>query len=173
LAEHVVLWPLLVYAVFVVILAAGMIVVPYFLGQRHRERATGEVYESGMVATGTARLRFPANYYLLAMFFVIFDLESVFIYAWAVSARQAGWVAYGQICIFIALLLAALGYLWGTGALDWGASRPRVGRSSKIDIPGVGDGGDLGRSPYARETGDPGRSSHATEFAPPPEGTDG
>lgn len=120
------LWPLAVYAILVVLLAAAMIAVPYFLGERHRQRATDDPYESGMLPTGSARLRFPANYYLMAMLFVIFDVESVFIYAWAVSARSTGWPALGQITLFIALLLAALGYLWGVGALDWGTTASKL-----------------------------------------------
>ena len=130
-AGSVVLWPLAVYAVLVVLLAAAMIAVPYFLGERHRQRATDEPYESGMQPTGNARLRFPASYYLVAMLFVIFDVESVFIYAWAVSARRTGWLALGQITLFIALLLAALGYLWGVGALDWGTSASRLRESDR------------------------------------------
>jgi NADH-quinone oxidoreductase subunit A len=122
------IWPLVVYAIFVVLLAAGMIFVPWLLGQRHWQRATGTPYEGGMIPTGSARARVPAEYYLMAMFFVLFDLEAVFIYAWAVSARETGWSGYGQICIFIGVLLAALGYLWGIGALEWGTSAQRLGQ---------------------------------------------
>lgn len=120
------LWPLALYAALVVALAAALIGVPLLLGERHRQRATDDPYESGMLPTGSARLRFPASYYLVAMLFVIFDVESVFIYAWAVSARTTGWPALGQMTLFIALLLAALGYLWGVGALDWGTSAREV-----------------------------------------------
>jgi NADH-quinone oxidoreductase subunit A len=113
------LWPLALYAAFVLLLAAGMIAVPYFLGQRHRTRAGDQPYESGMLPTGSARAPLTANYYLVALLFVIFDLEAVFLYAWAVSARQGGWAALGSVAVFIGVLLAALGYLWGVGALDW------------------------------------------------------
>jgi NADH-quinone oxidoreductase subunit A len=130
-AGHVALWPLAVYAVLVVLLAAAMIAVPYFLGERRRQRATEDPYESGMLPTGDSRLRFPASYYLVAMLFVIFDVESVFIYAWAVSARRTGWPALGQITLFIVLLLAALGYLWGVGALDWGTTASKLGESDR------------------------------------------
>jgi len=119
------LWPLALYAALVVFLAAAMIAVPYFLGQRHQTRATAQPYESGMLPTGSARLRLSADYYLVALLFVVFDLEAVFIYAWAVSARQGGWAALGQVAIFIGVLLAGLGYLWGVGALDWAATPGR------------------------------------------------
>lgn len=129
-AQAPLLWPLVLYTILVVLLAAVMIFVPWLLGQRHRERATGTPYEGGMIPTGSARARVPAEYYLMAMFFVVFDLEAVFIYTWAVSARETGWSAYGQISIFIGVLLAALGYLWGIGALEWGTSAQHLGEAA-------------------------------------------
>lgn len=128
LAENpVTLWPLVVYFLAVTFVAAAMIGLSHFLGQRHQERATGQPYESGIVSTGTARVRLSANFYLIAMFFVIFDLETVFIFAWAVSAREVGWAGYIEILVFIVILLAALVYLWRLGALDWGTSPKRKG----------------------------------------------
>ncbi|MEN6641946.1 MAG: NADH-quinone oxidoreductase subunit A [Armatimonadia bacterium] len=129
-AQAPLIWPLVLYTVLVVLLAAAMIFVPWLLGQRHKQRATGTPYEGGMIPTGSARARVPAEYYLMAMFFVVFDLEAVFIYTWAVSARETGWAAYGQISIFIGVLLAALGYLWGIGALEWGTSAQHLGRAA-------------------------------------------
>jgi NADH-quinone oxidoreductase subunit A len=95
-----------------------MIGVSYVLGSRHREPATGAPFESGIVTTGTARVATPANFYLVAVRFVIFDLESVFLFAWAVAARQLGGVGYVGACVFIATLVAALAYLWRVGALE-------------------------------------------------------
>jgi NADH-quinone oxidoreductase subunit A len=118
------LWPLLVYGAAVVLLVAAMLGLSAVLGQRHRQPATGEPYESGIVSTGSARLRLSADFYLVAMFFVIFDLEGVFLFAWAVAARQAGWGGYIEVLIFIGVLVVALVYLWRLGALDWG---PRAG----------------------------------------------
>jgi NADH-quinone oxidoreductase subunit A len=115
------LWPLLVYFIAVVILAAAMIGLSYLLGQRHKERATGEPYESGIASTGTAQVRFDVRYYLIAMFFVVFDLETVFIFAWSVAVRELGWYGYLEILLFIGVLMATLVYLWRQGALDWGS----------------------------------------------------
>jgi NADH-quinone oxidoreductase subunit A len=114
------LWPLVVYFVSVIGLVVFMVGFSYILGQRHRERATGEPYESGVASTGTARMRFDIKFYLVAMLFVIFDVEAVFIFAWAVSFREAGWTGYVEVLIFIGVLVAALVYLWRIGALDWG-----------------------------------------------------
>lgn len=130
------LWPLAVYFLVVVVAAAGMIAASYLLGGRHREGATDIPYESGMDPTGSGRLSFPADYYLIAVFFVIFDVESVFLYAWAVALRQAGWFGFGEAVIFIAILLATLVYLWRAGGLDWSSlgRRPKttaIGRPRK------------------------------------------
>jgi NADH-quinone oxidoreductase subunit A len=122
-ADAQTLWPLIVYVAAVVLTIGGMVAASFVLGERHRERQTGEPYESGIVPAGAARVRLAADFYLVAMFFVIFDLESVFVFAWAVAARQAGWAGYVEVLIFIAVLVAALVYLWKTGALDWGAKK--------------------------------------------------
>jgi NADH-quinone oxidoreductase subunit A len=125
------LWPLVVYFAVVIVLAAGMLGISYVLGERHKERATGEPYESGILSTGSARIRLSAKFYLVAMFFVIFDLEAVFIFAWAIAWRELGWIGYIEVVIFIVILLAALIYLWRVGALDWGTSRRKSTRSRK------------------------------------------
>jgi NADH-quinone oxidoreductase subunit A len=121
-----VLWPLAVYIAAVVILVAFMLILSALLGQRHRERATDEPYESGIVSTGSARLRFHAGFYLMAMFFVIFDLEATFIYAYAVAFRELGWMGYVEILVFIGILASALFYVWRLGALDWRTLRQRT-----------------------------------------------
>ncbi len=131
MANTVTLWPLLVYFGAVIVLAAGMLGISYVLGERHKERATGEPYESGILSTGSARIRLSAKFYLVAMFFVIFDLEAVFIFAWAVAWRELGWIGYIEVVVFIVILLAALIYLWRVGALDWGTSRRKSMRFRK------------------------------------------
>lgn len=116
----VILWPLFLYAGLVVLVAAAMLGISYVLGERHKQRATNEPYESGIRVTGSARIRYSAQFYLIAMFFVIFDLEAVFILAWAVAVIDLGWTGYFEVLIFIGVLLATLAYLWRTGSLDWG-----------------------------------------------------
>ncbi|OGW37084.1 MAG: NADH:ubiquinone oxidoreductase subunit A [Nitrospirae bacterium GWD2_57_9] len=121
------LWPLAVYFGLVIILIASMIIISHFLGERHREKMTDMPYESGVSPTGSARLRFHIQFYLIAMFFVVFDLEAVFVYAWAVSIRENGWTGYAEMTIFIGILAASLAYLWRVRALDWrtdGKARP-------------------------------------------------
>jgi NADH-quinone oxidoreductase subunit A len=125
-----VLWPLVVYAGLVFGLVAGMMAGSHFLGERHNGRATVEPYESGIAPTGEARARMPAPFYLIAMFFVIFDLETVFVLSWAVAARELGWAGYVEAMVFLGVLLLSLGYLWRLGALDWGPT-PRFPRAKR------------------------------------------
>ncbi len=122
------LWPLILYFVLVVLLVVAMLATSAVLGERHHERATDAPYEGGIVSEGSARVRFSARFYLIAMFFVIFDLESVFLFAWAVSARQLGWAAYVEALIFTLILVAALVYLWRIGALDWSPGSTHEGK---------------------------------------------
>ena len=119
------LWPLVVYTIAVGVLVAAVIAVSYVLGQRHRERTTTRPYESGSPLTGSARLRISISFYLVAMFFVVFDVESIYIFAWAIAWRELGWTGYVGVLIFVGILLAALVYLWRLGALDWGTTARR------------------------------------------------
>jgi NADH-quinone oxidoreductase subunit A len=113
-------WPLAVYFTAIVVIIAGLIGLSFVLGQRHRERATGEPYESGIVSTGSAQVRFDIKFYLVAVIFLVFDLEAAFLYAWAVAVRETGWAGYAEVLVFIGVLAAVLAYLWRLGLLDWG-----------------------------------------------------
>jgi len=117
------LWPLGVYATLVLGLVGAMLGLSYVLGQRHREHSTDFPYESGILSEGSARVRLSAKFYLVAMFFVIFDLEAIFIFAWAVAVRETGWTGYAVASTFVLVLLAALAYLWRVGALEWSSGR--------------------------------------------------
>jgi NADH-quinone oxidoreductase subunit A len=123
------LWPAAVYFIAVIVVIIAMLAISYVLGERHKGHATDEPFESGEPIIGTARQRLTAKYYLVAVFFVIFDLESVFIIAWAIAVRQLGWAGYAEVMIFIGALIAALIYIWRLGGLDWG---PKGGRRKNI-----------------------------------------
>ena len=124
-------WPFLVYGLVVLILLTTILTLSYFLGQRHTARAMGEPYESGILETGSARLRFSAQFYLMAMMFVIFDIEVVFIVLWALAFNELGWAGYIAIAVFIGLLFAVLIYEWSIGALDFGPDGKKLLRASK------------------------------------------
>lgn len=119
------LWPFITYFVIICILVAAMLSLSYLLGQRHNDRATGAPYEGGIVSEGSAHVRLSAKFYLTAMFFVIFDLEAVFLFAWAVAGRELGWTGYWEVLVFTGILILTLVYLWRLGALDWASMRGR------------------------------------------------
>src|SRR5664279_2364827 len=110
LVQDITFWPFIAFAFIVIILVGVMIGLSYVLGERHKEKTTDEPYEAGIPPTGDARLRFSSSFYLIAMFFVIFDLDAAFIMLWAVSFRELGVPGYLGIVIFIAILLILLVY---------------------------------------------------------------
>ncbi len=113
-------WPLALYLLAVLGLVAAMLGLSWVLGEKHVRRAGREPFESGIVPVGNARIRFSVRFYVVAILFVIFDLEAVFLFAWAISFREAGWAGYVGALVFIGVLAVALVYEWRRGALDWG-----------------------------------------------------
>lgn len=136
------LWPFLIYALSVVALLSVTLGAAWFLGSRTRHTsATDLPFESGVVPVGSApETRLSIEFYLIAMFFVIFDLETIFIFAWAVAFFELGWPGYFGAAAFIVILLVALIYEWRTGALDWGVMRRRArgGYAVADDAHGAG-----------------------------------
>lgn len=113
-------WPFLIYASAVLMVVLIMIGLSRILGERHKEKLTDEPFESGIAPTGSARLRFSSHFYLIAIFFVIFDLDAVFILVWAAAFRELGIAGYIGIVVFIGILIAVLIYEIGIKALDFG-----------------------------------------------------
>lgn len=112
-------WAIAAYVALVFVIIAIMLGASWLLGGRAWGRAKNEPFESGVVGAGSTRLRLSAKFYLVAMFFVIFDVEAVFLFAWAISVRESGWPGLIEAFIFIFVLLASLVYLWKIGALEW------------------------------------------------------
>jgi NADH-quinone oxidoreductase subunit A len=126
LEQSITFWPFIVFAFAVVSLIGIMIGFSYFLGERHKEKTTDEPYESGIPPTGDARLRFSSGFYIIAMFFVIFDLDAAFIMLWAVSFRELGVAGYIGIIVFIGILMVLLIYELSIGALDFGPDGKKI-----------------------------------------------
>lgn len=124
-------WPVVVYGAIVLTLVGAMLGLSYFLGQRHKDRATGEPFESGILSTGSASLRFSSQFYLIAMLFVIFDVETMFIFSWAIAFEELGWYGYAGVLIFIILLVVVLIYEWRNGALDFGPDGKKILKAAK------------------------------------------
>jgi NADH-quinone oxidoreductase subunit A len=119
-------WPFLLYTAIVLSLVCVILGVSYVLGGRHNERATHEPYEGGILSTGSARLRFSSQFYLIAMLFVIFDVETVFILSWAIAFQELGWYGYFGVLTFIFILVVVLIYEWRNGALDFGPDGKKI-----------------------------------------------
>lgn len=131
------LWPLLIYTVIVVVLICALLFASTMLGQKRKDHATHEVYESGVLSTGSAQLKIAVPFYLTAILFIIFDLEAAFLFAWAISIREAGWLGYAEVVVFITILLAGLLYLWKAGALEWRTLRQQRDLANLVGEGGV------------------------------------
>ena len=120
------LWPLLVYGAIVLSLVGAILGISYVLGQRGKGRAVNEPYEGGIVSEGSARMRFSSQFYMVAMLFVIFDVETVFILSWAIAFRELGWYGYAGVAVFMVMLVVVLIYEWRMGALDFGPDGKKI-----------------------------------------------
>ena len=112
-------FPVLLQALVAMLLAAGLITVSYLLGKRVKNRVKDMPYESGIVPTGDARQRFSVKFYLVAMLFIVFDIEAIFLYPWAVVYRELLMPGFVEMLIFVILILSGFFYIWKKGALDW------------------------------------------------------
>jgi NADH-quinone oxidoreductase subunit A len=126
LEQNIPFVPFIVFALIVISLIGIMIGLSYILGERHKEKTTDEPYESGIPPTSDARLRFSSSFYIIAMFFVIFDLDAAFIMLWAVSFREISLPGYIGILVFIGILIVLLIYELSIGALDFGPDGRKI-----------------------------------------------
>lgn len=131
------LFPLVLYSAIVIVLIVALTAVSHLLGQKRKDHATHEVYESGQLSVGSAQFKVSVPFYLTAILFIIFDLEAVFLIAWAISIRETGWLGYIEVFIFIAILIAGLIYLWRSGALEWRTERQRIDLQNTLGKGGV------------------------------------
>ena len=117
-------FPVLLQAVLAMALAAGLLGVSALLGRRVRNRIKDMPYESGISPTGNARERFSVKFYLVGMLFILFDIEAIFLYPWAVIFREPGMakLAFAEMLVFVVLILSGFFYIWRKGALNWSES---------------------------------------------------
>ncbi len=130
IAHH---WAFAVFLLGAIGLCGLMLMGAFYLGGRARARAKNVPYESGIDPVGSARMRLSAKFYLVAMFFVIFDVEALYLYAWSISLRESGWVGFIEATIFVLMLLVGLVYLVRIGALDWAPARS----NRRVNKPGI------------------------------------
>lgn len=132
-------WSAIAFLLAAAGLVVFMLVVPRLLGGRSSGSQKQETFEAGVVSAGSARIRLSAKFYLVAIFFVVFDLEALYLYAWAASVREVGWVGFATAAVFILVLLVGLIYELSTGALNWAPSdkRKAAGIKPKIGSPNM------------------------------------
>lgn len=118
-------FPVLVQGVIAVVLAAALIILSFVLGKRVRNKIKDTPYESGITPTGDARGRFSVKFYLVAMLFILFDIEAIFLYPWAVVYRDLKMFGFIEMLVFVVLILSGFFYIWRKGALDWSYSDQR------------------------------------------------
>src|ERR1035437_8466298 len=112
-------FPVLVQALVAMALAAGLLTVSFVVGERVCNRVKEIPYESGITPTGDARHRFSVKFYLVAMLFILFDIEAIFLYPWVVVYRELKMFAFVEMLVFVILILSGFFYIWKKGALDW------------------------------------------------------
>src|SRR5580698_5775524 len=112
-------FPVLVQIGIAIAVAAGLIGASSALGKRARSPLKDTPYESGMAPTGSARERFSVKFYMVGMIFILFDIEAVFLYPWAVVFRELKMFGFFEMLVFVALILVGFFYVWKKGALDW------------------------------------------------------
>jgi NADH-quinone oxidoreductase subunit A len=112
--------PILVLAAIAFAFAAGSVAMSVFVGPRRYNRAKLDAYECGIEPTPQALSgRFPVKYYITAMLFIVFDIEIVFLYPWAVNFDAMHWFGLLEMVLFIATVFVAYAYVWRRGGLDW------------------------------------------------------
>jgi NADH-quinone oxidoreductase subunit A len=116
---------LVIYGMMILALIAALLFIASWLGEKKINPEKLIPYESGIIPTGSARLRYPIPFFLVAVFFLIFDVEGAYIFSWAISCDELGWSGWMQISFFIVMLLLGLVYIWRKGGLDWGPTRTR------------------------------------------------
>ncbi len=123
-------FPILVQIVIAVAVAGGLIGVSALLGKRARSPQKDTPYECGIEPTGSARERFSVKFYLVGMIFILFDIEAVFLYPWAMVFRELKMFAFVEMLLFVVLILVGYFYVWKKGALDW--SREEISTREEI-----------------------------------------
>ena len=111
--------PVLIHFLIVVAVAAAILALSAWVGVKRPSESKLSPYECGSTPVGDARERFSVSFYLVAMLFILFDVEAVFLYPWAVVFKSLKWFGFVEMLLYIAVLLAGYVYIWKKGALDW------------------------------------------------------
>ena len=111
--------PILIFMGIGILVGGGAMAAGFLLGERHPDSAKNSPYECGFEAFGNARMQFDVRYYLVAILFILFDLEIAFLFPWAVVLEHLGGVGFAAMAVFLAILVVGFVYEWKKGALEW------------------------------------------------------
>ena len=125
------LFPLIVYTIATVLIIGGLLLAAWWLGAKNTSRNKEMPYESGVIPSGSARRPLSVPFYLVAIFFIVFDVESAFIFIWAAVWDQLGVAGLLHITFFIVVLLLGLIWIWLKGGLEWGPTKQARGSRSE------------------------------------------
>ena len=126
--------PVLFLLVVAVVTAVAIIGLSQLVMRSRPTPVKQQPYESGMPPLGDARERFSVKFYMVAMLFIVFDIEAVFLYPWVVVFRELKWLAFSEMFLFVAFILAGFFYVWKKGVLDW-AKTPEPQRQGRRNLP--------------------------------------
>ena len=120
------IFSLVIFGLLILALIGLLLFIAAWIGEKKPGVEKARAYESGIIPTGEARLRYPVPFYLVAIFFLLFDVEGAFIFSWAIAWEQLGWAGWLQISFFIAVLILGLVYIWVKGGLEWGPTGKKI-----------------------------------------------
>jgi NADH-quinone oxidoreductase subunit A len=112
-------FPVLIQALIALVVASALVALSYLIGKKVKNRVKDMPYECGIAPTGDARERFSVKFYLVAMLFILFDIEAIFLYPWVVIYKDLKMLAFVEMLVFIVLILAGFFFIWKKGVLDW------------------------------------------------------
>jgi len=121
--------PVLLQVLLAAAVAGALILMGVLLGKRVKNKVKDTPYECGITPTGSAKERFSVKFYLVAMLFILFDIEAIFLYPWAVVYRELKLFAFFEMLLFIALVLAGFFYIWKKGVLNWASEESEQGKA--------------------------------------------
>jgi NADH-quinone oxidoreductase subunit A len=120
------IFSLVIFGLLILALIGLLLFIAAWIGEKKPGVEKARAYESGIIPTGDARLHYPVPFYLVAIFFLLFDVEGAFIFSWAIAWEQLGWAGWLQISFFIAVLILGLVYIWVKGGLEWGPTGKKI-----------------------------------------------
>jgi len=128
-------FPVLIQALLAMVISAALVTLSFVVGRKLKNKVKDMPYECGIAPTGDAQHRFSVKFYMVAMMFILFDIEAIFLYPWAVVFRQLKMFGFLEMLTFVILILAGFFFIWKKGVLDWAKAEPAPARATiRLDL---------------------------------------